>query len=306
MMAPMLPDGLIGGRFAADGVRSERGAGGLDRLVIDAAGGEAHVYLHGAHVTHFQPRGERPLLFLSKKSHFEGGVPGKAIRGGIPVCFPWFGAKADDASAPAHGFARQLPWQLDAADRNERGEVRVSLRLEPSEYTRRFFGHDFTATLAVTVGARLKLGLTVRNRGPAPMRIEEALHTYFAVGDARRVAIGGLEGVAYLDKTEGFARKAGASEPITLTKEMDRVYPDARGAVTIVDPVWGRRILVDKSGSATTVVWNPWVEKAKAMADFGDDEWIDMVCVETVNSGDGAVTIAPGQTHTMSAALGVQ
>jgi D-hexose-6-phosphate mutarotase len=289
-----------------DGVRSERGTSGLERLVIDAAGGEAHVYLHGAHVTHFQPRGERPLLFLSKKSRFEGGTPGKAIRGGIPVCFPWFGAKADDPSAPAHGFARVLAWDLEGVERSERGEVRASLRLEPSDYTRRFFAHDFSATLGVTVGARLEIELAVRNRGSEPMKIEEALHTYFAVGDARRVSIEGLEGTAYLDKTEGYARKPGATDPIAITRETDRVYPGARGAVTIVDPVWGRRILVEKAGSATTVVWNPWVEKAKGMADFGDDEWIDMVCVETVNSGDGAVTLGPGETHVMRATLGVQ
>jgi D-hexose-6-phosphate mutarotase len=289
-----------------DGVRTERGSGGLERLVIDAAGGEAHVYLHGAHVTHFQPRGERPLLFLSGKSHFEGGTPGKAIRGGIPLCFPWFGAKAGDPSAPAHGFARLLPWQLDGVHRGEHGELRASLRLEPNEYTRRYFDHDFTATLALTVSARLELELAVLNRGAAPMTIEEALHTYFAVADARRISIRGLEGIDYLDKTEGFVRKPGASDPIAITRETDRVYPGARGAVTVVDPAWGRRILVEKGGSATTVVWNPWAEKAKAMADFGDDEWIDMVCVETVNSGDGAVTIAPGQTHAMRATLGVQ
>jgi D-hexose-6-phosphate mutarotase len=289
-----------------DGVRTERGTGGLERLVIDAAGGEAHVYLQGAHVTHFQPRGERPMLFLSKKSHFQGGAPGKAIRGGIPICFPWFGAKADDVAAPGHGFARLLPWDLEGVDRSERGEVRASLRLQPNDYTRRFFAHDFIATLAVTVGARLELELSVLNRGSDPVKIEEALHTYFAVGDARRIAIQGLEGAAYLDKTEGFAPKPGATEPIAIARETDRVYPGARGAVTIVDPAWGRRILVEKGGSATTVVWNPWVEKARAMADFGDDEWIDMVCVETVNSGDGALTLGPGETHVMRATLGVQ
>lgn len=289
-----------------DGVHTERGSGGLDRLVIEAAEGTAHVYLHGAHVTHFQPRGARPVLFLSRKSQFEGGAPGKAIRGGIPVCFPWFGPKAGDPAAPSHGFARLLAWQIDAVTRDESGQVRTVLRLGASDFTRRTFPHDFTALLTVVVGARLHLDLAVRNDGAEPMTIEEALHTYLAVGDARRIAIRGLEGAPYLDKTEGFAPKPGAREPIAIRGETDRVYPDARGTVTIDDPTWGRSVVVEKAGSSTTVVWNPWIEKAKSMADLGEDEWTEMTCVETVNSGAGAVTIAPRATHSMCTTVAVR
>jgi glucose-6-phosphate 1-epimerase len=285
-----------------DGVRIEQGSGGLERLVLEASGGLAHVYLHGAHVTHFQPKGARPVLFLSRESRFE---PGKAIRGGIPVCFPWFGPKAGDAEAPMHGFARLLGWELGDVVRDPRGALRASLHLAGNEYTRRFFPHDFAATLAVTVDARLGLELAVRNGGTAPMVIEEALHAYFAVGDSRRASIGGLEGVAYLDKTEGFARKPGEASPIAIAGETDRVYAGARGPVTVDDPVWTRRIVVDKSGSAATVVWNPWTEKAKAMADFADDEWTEMVCVEAANVSPDAVTIAPGATHAMTATIAV-
>jgi D-hexose-6-phosphate mutarotase len=285
--------------------RVEPGSGGLDRLVIEAAEGTAHVYLHGAHVTHFQPRGQRPVLFLSRESLFSGGMPGKAIRGGVPLCFPWFGAKAGDAAAPAHGFARLLAWEVDDVTRDDRGRVRASLRLGANEYTRRLFPHDFTAILAVTVGVSLTLELTVRNAGLAPMVIEEALHTYLAVGDVRRVSIRGLEDAPYIDKTEGFARKPAEASPLTIARATDRVYPGARGDVAIEDPEWARRIVVSKAGSATTVVWNPWLENAKAMADFGDNEWTEMACVETANVMQDAVTIASGEQHAMSAMIEV-
>jgi glucose-6-phosphate 1-epimerase len=286
----------------ADG-RIERGLGGLDRLVLEAAEGIAHVYLHGAHVTHFQPRGARPVLFLSRQSQFSGGMPGRAIRGGVPLCFPWFGSKSGDPAAPSHGFARLLAWDVAEVTRDDRGRARASLRLTANDYTRRFFPHDFTATYTVTVDARLHLELTVQNEGPTPMVVEEALHTYFAVGDVRRVSIRGLERAPYVDKTEAFARKPAEGSPLAIARATDRAYPGARGDVTIEDPEWARSIVVTKAGSATTVVWNPWIENAKTMADLGDDEWTEMVCVETANAMDDALTMSPGAEHTMSAAI---
>jgi glucose-6-phosphate 1-epimerase len=289
-----------------DGARIEKGSGHLERLAITADEGEAHVYLHGAHVTHFKPRDARPVLFVSRRSHFEGGPPGKPIRGGVPLCFPWFGPKAGAPDAPTHGFARILPWRLGTVTRNDGGALRTTLHLESNDFTRRLFPHDFAATFVVAVDARLTMDLIVRNTGPEAMPIEAALHSYFAVGDVRRVSIGGLEGLPYVDKTTAGARRGGEKAPIAIARETDRVYTGARGAVSIADPVWGRRIVVGKSGSATTVVWNPWIDKAKALADFGDDEWIEMVCVETANAMDDAVTIAPGATHAMSATIAVE
>jgi D-hexose-6-phosphate mutarotase len=288
-----------------EGVRIEKGSGNLDRIAIAADQGEAHVYLHGAQVTHFQPRGARPVLFVSRRSQFEAGMPGKPIRGGVPLCFPWFGPKAGAPDAPMHGVARTLTWRLDAVIRGDSGAVRAMLHLESNDFTLRLFPFEFAATFVVTVDARLTMDLAVRNTGREPMQIEEAFHSYFAVGDARRVAIGGLEGLSYVDKTDAFARKAGERAPVAIARETDRIYTGARTTVGIADPAWGRRIVVDKSGSATTVVWNPWIDKAKALADFGDDEWTEMVCVETANAMDDAVTIAPGAMHAMSATIAV-
>ena len=158
----------------------------------------------------------------------------------------------------------------------------------------------------MAVGPSLSLALTVRNPGPLPFTFEEALHSYFAVSDVRRVLLHGLEGVGFVDKTAAGARRPGEPGPIAIAAETDRVYLGADTGVTIEDPGWGRRIVVSKSGSRTTVVWNPWVAKAKAMPDFGDDEWTGMVCVETANALDDAVSLAPGESHTLTATIEVR
>jgi D-hexose-6-phosphate mutarotase len=289
-----------------DGVRIEKGSGGLERVSLSTSAGEAHVYMHGAQVTHFQPAGERPVLWVSRRSHFEGGRPGKPIRGGVPICFPWFAGRAGSLSSPAHGVARVLPWALVGAEVDEQKRVRATLRLDSDEYTRGLYPHDFSATFRVAIGAQLTMELTVRNTGASPMVYEEALHSYFAVSDARRVGIAGLEGAPYLDKVEAFARRRGEATAIAITAETDRVYPGAQGTATIVDPEWQRRIVVHKSGSATTVVWNPWVDRARAMADFGDDEWKEMVCVESANAGDDRLTLAPGAMHVITTTVAVE
>ena len=168
------------------------------------------------------------------------------------------------------------------------------------------FPRELSLSLAVSVGRTLRMELTARNIDSAPATFEEALHSYFAVSDVRQVRIRGLEGVGYVDKTAAMARKPGEGEPIAIAAETDRVYLGTKGAVTIEDAGWKRRIVVGKTGSATTVVWNPWIAKAKAMPDFGDDEWTGMVCVETANAMDDAVTLAPGAVHVMAATLEVQ
>jgi glucose-6-phosphate 1-epimerase len=288
------------------GVRVEKGRGGLDRLVIAGEQSEAEVHFHGAQVTHFQPKGERPVLWMSSKSRFEGGAPGKPIRGGVPICFPWFGSKVGAPSAPAHGVARILAWRMGAVTREVEGNVRATFELASDDYTRALFPHDFAAVLSVTVGRTLQMDLAVHNPGSSAMTFEAALHSYFALGDVRRVAIMGLEGVPFIDQTDRDARKSGEAAPISIGRQVDRAYLGTSATVTIHDPVWQRRIVIRKSGSGTTVVWNPWVDKAKAMPDFADDEWSDMICVETANAFENVVTLGAGASHVMSATVEVQ
>ena len=286
-----------------DGVRLELGPGGLERLTLAASEGEAHVFLHGGHVSHFQPEGERPVLWLSRASRFE---PARAIRGGVPVCFPWFGPKAGAPEAPMHGVARILSWTLVGVTRERSGSLEANLELTPEAAARGGFSLDLGATLTISVGRSLRLTLAVHNAGAGPARFEEALHSYFAVSDVAGVRVHGLEGTAYLDKTEAGARKPAAEGPIAISAETDRVYLETTATVIIEDPGWDRRVVVSKTGSATTVLWNPWVAKARAMPDFGDDEWPHMLCVETANVGEGAPTLAPAATHVMTATLGVE
>ncbi len=168
-----------------DSVRLEEGQGKLRRLTIQSAQADAEIYLHGAHVTHFQPRGQKPVLFMSSKSWFE---PGKPIRGGVPICFPWFGARQDGQPGPAHGFARLMEWELVSAEAASDGIVEIHLRLVSSEATRAIWDGEFEVEYRVRIGSTLGLELHMKNTGGEPLRIEEALHTYLAVSDVKQVS----------------------------------------------------------------------------------------------------------------------
>ena len=279
-------------RFGIPGVvQVDSGSGSLPRVVVTGDLASAELYLHGAHLTKFQPRGAKPVLFMSGKSWFEANKP---IRGGVPVCFPWFGPKAGSPESPAHGFARLRDWELESCARQADGAVRVGFALESDESTVR---------LSFTIGGSLDMDLEVRSK--AALTFEEALHTYFLVGDVRRVGVEGLENTDYLDKTDSFRRKTQPPEAIRITSETDRTYLNTRAACVVRDPVLDRTIRVEKEGSDTTVVWNPWIAKAKAMPDFGDDEWPEMICVETANVGDRAVRLQAGETHRMKVRITV-
>jgi glucose-6-phosphate 1-epimerase len=286
-----------------DAVRVEAGWGGLRRLVIGTAQADAEIYLQGAHVTHFQPRGGKPVLFMSAKSWFE---PGKPIRGGVPICFPWFGPRQDGKPGAAHGFARLLEWELTAAEQAGNGAVEIGLRLVSDDATRKEWDGEFEAEYRVTVGPALGLRLRVRNTSRQPMRIEEALHTYLAVDDVRQVSIEGLAGTVYSDRVGAPHEETEGAAPIRITAETDRIYRNTHAMCVVRDPGWNRRLVVEKTGSDATVVWNPWIAKAKAMPDFGDDEWPSMLCIETCNVREHAVTVAPGQSHGMGAVIRVE
>jgi glucose-6-phosphate 1-epimerase len=285
-----------------DAVVVEAGAGGLERVRVEGARAEAHIYLQGATVTHFQPRGAAPVLFLSNRAAWAAG---RAIRGGVPLIFPWFGAHASNAKAPMHGFARTRPWRVVDSAPGADGAVVVELALQDDEESRAAWPHAFQLRYRVSVGEALGLSLEVTNTSNQAFGFEAALHTYLAVGDVRAVAVTGLENTTYIDKVDFMARKRQGTEPLRLTGETDRVFLGTRGRCVVEDRVLARRLLVDKTGSATTVVWNPWSTKAAGIADLEPDDWRRMVCVETANAADDAVTLAPGQRHVMTATIRV-
>ncbi len=278
----------------------ESGINGLPRITIANTLGAAHVYLHGAHVTHFQPAGEQPVLWVSKESNFAEGKP---IRGGIPLCWPWFGPHRTDTAKPLHGFARIRSWTIISTAQLSDGRSRVELGLDHDAATLALWPYEFSLRLTVTVGRELEVALTTTNTGRNPFTYDDALHTYFAVADVRQATVEGLDGVAYFDKVAPGGNKVQAG-PVTISAETDRVY-FAGGPHALVDAVGKRRIAIATSGARASVVWNPWIAKAKAMADFGDEEWPGMLCVETANCLDVATTLLPGTSHTTAASYRV-
>jgi glucose-6-phosphate 1-epimerase len=289
-------------RFEIRGTaRVVEGNGGLAKVSVTAPSATGEIYLHGAHVTSWKPTGAEEVLFLSAKSRWEEGV---AIRGGVPVCFPWFGGKAGDAKAPAHGFARNRLWQLQALERDG-DSVRVALALGNDESTKKWWPADFRLEQRVTFGRELTMELALTNLGAAPVQFEEALHTYFRIGDIEQARVRGLDGMKYTDKVDARREKMQRGD-VVITSEADREYLDTPHEAELVDPVLRRRIRIGNENARTTVVWNPWQDKARAMSDFGDEEWRQMICVETSNVSQFAVDAAPGAEHRMKAVIGVE
>ena len=276
------------------------GNGGLPKVQITTPEVIGEIYLHGAHVTSWKPSGADEVLFLSSQSRWDHS---HAIRGGIPICFPWFGGKSDDPAAPAHGFARTKEWSIESISQAGRA-VTVSMFTESDESTRRWWPADFRLVYRATFAPELGLELLMTNTGRTALRFEEALHAYHRVGDVEKARLQGLDGVQYLDKTDSNRKKMQRGD-IAITSETDRVYLDTTGAIELDDPVIHRATQVVKENSRTTVVWNPWVQRARALSDLGDDEWTQMICIESSNVSDFAVDLAPGQQHTMKARVRV-
>jgi len=286
-----------------DALRFETTSGGLVRAVISTPLAEADLYLQGAHLNHWTPHGQRPVLFVSPKSLF---MPGKAIRGGVPVIFPWFGPRSDGKSGPAHGFARTLEWTLEETHLNDDGRVEVALALEPNATTTSLGYSAFRAQFRVTIGSQLQMELEVTNESPEPLIYEDALHTYFSIADIHQTWITGLEGTTYFDKTDGARRKQLRGEAIRVAKETDQVHVNTGATCVIHDPAWNRRIVIAKSGSNSTVVWNPWIEKTKSLADMSPEDWKEMICVESANAGENAVHLAGGASHNLVVSIHVE
>jgi glucose-6-phosphate 1-epimerase len=273
---------------------------GLVKTGISLDGVTGELYLQGAQVTAWQPSDERPVLFTSPNSAF---APGQAIRGGLPIVFPWFGANRRMPTAPQHGFARVATWHLDGVETAGGQSLTLTLSLGDGDVGSPFWPERFRAIYTVTFAQSLSLCLAVQNRAMHPILFEEALHSYFAISDVAAIAISGLAGATYIDKTDAAHRKVQTTDLVTITAETDRVYLDTPGQCAIEDRGWRRRIIIEKDGAASSVVWNPWAEKAAAMVDLGDPAWRGMVCVETGNIADNEVRLAADAEYQMATAI---
>lgn len=276
---------------------SDSGAG-LPVAEIHTPLANARVALQGAQVLTWQPAGAKPVVWVSKAAVFE---PGKGVRGGVPVCWPWFGARE---GLPAHGFVRTRLWQVRAASQDSAGQVELRLGIQDNVATRALWDFAFDLELVVTVGQTLGMTLVTRNTGTQAFTLTSALHTYFCVGDIGQTTVLGLDGCDYLDKVQNgvHASQTGA---VAFTGETDRVYVNTTAPCVIEDAAWGRRIHVAKQGSASTVVWNPWSEREKAFTDMASGEYREMVCVETCNAGPDQVTLAAAGMHALTALISV-
>jgi glucose-6-phosphate 1-epimerase len=288
--------------FAIPGVLSFHAtASGLAYASVTAPNATATVYLQGAHLSAWQPNGQKPVLFLSRKSDL---LPGKPIRGGVPIAFPWFANRHDGKPGPSHGFARVQEWTLAFAAMAG-DDLHLTFTLAPTEMSRTFGFDNFRLAYQLTIGRTLTMQLTVANDASTPLVFEEALHTYYAVTDIHEITVTGLEGVTYLDKVDNFKPKV-QQGAITITEQTDRVYLNTTGPCIIHDTPGKRRIHIEKTGSSTTVVWNPWENGAQKLADLDPTEWHEFVAVETVSAAANTITLAPKATHVVQAHITVE
>lgn len=278
------------------------GEGGLIMAEIANAHASARIALQGAHLMTWQPRGQQPVIWLSRFAKFAAG---KSIRGGVPICWPWFGPHASDSKLPGHGYARTVMWEVQETRALADGATLLRFGLIESDATRAQWPHASSVQLELTIGSSLRVELITRNLGNEAFTLGEALHTYFQISDVAQTTIRGLEGCAYLDKVRDFARYT-QQDGIVIDGEVDRVYVDTTADCLIEDRGLQRIIRIAKQGSRSTVVWNPWTDKADKMGDFGPEGHRGMVCVESGNALDNVVSVAPGETHRMAVVYSVE
>ena len=277
------------------------------RISSDRA--ELLIAQQGAQILSYQRVGEPPLLWLSDQAIFRQG---KSVRAGVPVCWPWFGNLQRNPQsvqslyrgeqAPAHGLARTRDWQLLGIEESG-SELRIEFGLPEAQGDLPDWPHDVELKLLVVLGDELELSLTSRNMGNTPVTISQALHSYFAVSDVRQARVEGVEGLAYIETLADWEQRQ-QQGALTFAGETDRIYLDTPTTLSIVDPHWSRRITLTSSGSRSAVIWNPWTERAKELADMADDGWQRMLCIETANVMGDVVTLAPGASHTLGVSIG--
>ena len=268
----------------------------------------ARICLQGAHVVTWQPRDQaEPVIWVSQDASYR---PGKSIRGGIPVCWPWFGPDPFHPAGPAHGIVRTVAWSVAGARALAGGATELTLALADDVASQALWPHQFRLELQVVIGASLTLSLATTNPAHTDLDLGEALHAYFRIGDIGTARVGGLERAEYIDKLDADRRKR-QHGAVHFDAEVDRVYVDTDAACIIDDPDLRRRIRVEKSGSRSTVVWTPWLAKATRMGDLGPGSrgqggWREMVCVESGNALHNRVTVAPGATHRLRVEYSVE
>jgi len=274
---------------------------GLPAVRVSSKSASGLVYLQGAQLAAWQPAGQPPVIWMSEKAVYRAG---KALRGGVPICFPWFGPHLEHPEFPAHGFARTRAFEYRGARLDGAGRHELEFTLDSDDQTQSMFPFAFNARLRVAIGKTLGLEFSVTNRDPQPFVFEAALHSYFGVADVTQASLRGLEGARYVDKVREQGVFTEGPRELRFVEETDRVY-ESTSTCTIDDRTGKRAIVIEKENSAATVVWNPWRERATQMSDLGAAAWLGMLCVESANVGKSRVTLAPGESHRLRVAVSV-
>jgi len=273
--------------------------------------GEAELVVarQGAHVISYKVAGQ-PVIWENEQAVFKHGKP---IRGGIPICWPWFGnfqrnpqsvqaMRQSDEPANAHGEVRALDWELLGVG-HDGDALLVELVLPEAEGQLPGWPHNVALKLSIRLDHQLHVSLVCYNAGTETVTLSQALHSYFAVSDVRQIHIEGLDGLRYLNTLQSWEEEQHQDGDLHFTAETDRIYLDTPHHVSIVDPGWQRRIQIMTTGSKSAVIWNPWIDKTKTFSDMAADGWQGMVCVETANVLGDMVTLAPDDLHTMSVSI---
>ncbi len=277
-------------------VKHKKMQNGFKYIEVTNKNAHAKIALQGAHLFHYEQKGCKPLLWLSETSFFETG---KSIRGGIPVCWPWFGMHKSNTKLPQHGFARDFLWELLEVNEADDSSTELLFGLKSSPESMKLWPHRFELQLHITVSDTLRVSLTTKNRDKTAFEITSALHTYFAVSSIDNVNIKGLDGKRYFDALSGeYKTQKGG---IRISEEIDRVYQGVDAPLTIDDI--DRKIEIRPEGSSSAVVWNPWIDKCARMSAMKDDAYKTMLCIETANAMEDARTIQPGEEHTLTAVI---
>jgi glucose-6-phosphate 1-epimerase len=291
-------------QFAIEGFLTfVEGYGEMAIAMVSNDFASSQISVYGAHVMSYEPADKDDALMMCHKSAYQKGKP---LRGGIPLCFPWFGANSTDNRLPSHGFARLMDWNVKGASQLDNGATQIVFYLTDSVVTRKMWPYSFRTELTITVGETLEMSWTTFNTGKESFPLTSALHSYFATEDVTMLSVKGLQGVTYLDNLNQLEPIVEENEAIIIDKEVNRCYMDTDAECVIEDASLDRTIRIRKRGSKSTVVWNPWIETAKSITDMSNNEYLEFVCVETANVHHNKVVVAPGESQTISLSISVE
>ena len=276
-------------------VTTKKHASGLEYVDVDTPLCKARIFMQGAQIDLFQPKGKKPLLWVSSADDYQ---PGSGIRGGIPICWPWFGM-TDNPDWPQHGFARTSLWTLESVQmRSEAVELKFALQI--TEENRQYWPHDTRVEVMFILADTLTVSLTNTNLSDQPVPLTQALHTYFPINDIHQLRASGFEGSQYIEFGEGPYQQT--TDEVVFDRETDRVYTQLSQNQQLHTP--DGIIEVSRENSQSAVLWNPWIDKSQRLSRFNSDDYLSMVCLEAANVLEDKVTLLPNESHTLTTKIG--